>query len=267
MVKLTFSPKYNFNYGIPVPTSVAGNVATWVLPPGTNNHFPSIYFDLRVPNEWRTPYGSTWITPSDTVHTYIVAAASITGETDTLNNVIIKNDTVRSSYDPNDMAVLPAGTILPCTQLRYRIEFENTGNDTAHNISVMDTLSDNLDPKTLTIESASGVMNIAMLKDGVHNVVKFDLPNINLLDSTHPNQCTGSIVFHISARQGLADGATIQNKAGIYFDDNPAVMTNATVNVIGMSPITGADTVCPGAQIALGLNRLQTRVVYQHLFD
>ena len=44
------------------------------------------------------------------------------------------------------------------------------------------------------------------------------------------------VVFNIKVRPGLANGTLITNRAGIYFDDNPVVMTNEVENIIGFPP-------------------------------
>jgi len=165
---LIFSPQYIFGSASPAPTSVTGNVATWDLSALSLvlAAYPVINYTLEVP--------TTWLIPGDTVHSNCAIRAVIPGDLDTTNNISIWTDTVKSSYDPNEMSVTPQGNVPSCTKLKYTVNFENTGNDTAHNISVMDTLSDNLDPHTLNIEIASSVMNIAIINDGVHNIVKFD---------------------------------------------------------------------------------------------
>ncbi len=128
----------------------------------------------------------------------------------------------------------PTGYIHSGTQLKYIIDFENTGTDTAFNISVYDTLSDNVDVKSLKILMASAPMNLAILKHGGHNIAKFDFPNINLPDSTHHGLCSGSVMFTINALNGLPNGTTIFNHAGIFFDYNPVVMTDTVENIIGI---------------------------------
>ncbi len=58
------------------------------------------------------------------------------------------------SYDPNDKQVYPAGigeqhyTLINNDELIYTIRFQNTGNDTAFNIIIADTLSNHLDRST-----------------------------------------------------------------------------------------------------------------------
>ena len=224
---LNFSPQYVFGGAYPAPTTVAGNTATWDLGPFSFLNSPSnIQVGLSVPG--------AWLTPGDTIMTYCVISPNV-GDTDTTNNVIIRTDTVKSSFDPNEMSVTPNGCLSwgPATQLQYTIMFENTGNDTAHNIYVMDTLSDNVDPRSLRIVAASNTMDISKWYDNTyHNIYKFDFPKINLLDSSHHNQCDGMVIFTINTLAGLAPGSTIFNHAGIFFDDNPVVMTNYVENVV-----------------------------------
>ena len=173
-------------------------------------------------------------TPGDTIHSYVTITPT-SGDVDVTNNSEIILDTVKAGCDPNEMSVNPAGCIYSnvSTQLQYTIHFMNVGNDTAFNIHVMDTLSDNVDPKSLRIVMASNTMNIALFNDGAHNIVKFDFPQINLLDSAACPQCSGAVIFSINTKPGLPDGATVFNHAGVFFDYNPVVMTNTVENVTG----------------------------------
>ena len=118
------------------------------------------------------------------------------------------------------------------SQLQYTIQFMNTGNDTAHNIYVMDTLSNNIDLNSLEVVWASAVMNMSVFNDGTHNIAKFDFPHINLLDSSHRDNCTGDVIFNIKTKAPLSMGTAIDNHAGIFFDDNGVVMTNTVENTI-----------------------------------
>ena len=128
----------------------------------------------------------------------------------------------------------PEGTITTGTRLQYTIGFENTGNDTAFNISVYDTLSDNVDVKSLKFVAATNYVTTSVTHLNGQNILKFDFPHINLLNSSHHNLCDGMVVFTINTKTGLPNGTTIFNRAGIYFDDNPVVMTNTVENIIGL---------------------------------
>ena len=227
-VNLIFSPNYIFESSVPAPYSVAGNIVDFRLDSLTTFSSPeTISVTLGVP--------STWLTPGDTVMTECVITP-FAGDTDTLNNVIIKVDTVVSSYDPNHISVSPGGC-LPSgtdTTLQYTIEFENTGNDTAHNIYVMDTLPANVIASSMRIVAASNAMFVSNLTDTFgHHICKFAFPGINLLDSAHHNQCTGMLIFNVKTQAGLPDETVIGNHAGVFFDDNPVVLTDTASVVIG----------------------------------
>ncbi len=190
---------------------------------------------------YEAEYGTVALTIGDTVHTRMTLTP-IVGDADTTNNIFIKVDTVRAGCDPNAIWVRPDRCFVSGEvpiDLEYDIHFENTGNDTAHNIYVMDTLSDYLDPSTMKIVMASHTMYVSTWKDAVgRNIIKFDFPSINLLDSSHHGLCDGAVMYSIKTKAGIPDGAEIINRAGIYFDVNDVVMTNEVKNGIGC-PETG----------------------------
>ena len=225
---LTVNPKFtNIVQIYPTPTSVVDNIVTWNLSDLWNG---AGQFEFQL-----LPYTLSIMTIGDTLHTS-VAVTPYVGDNDTFNNYMIIVDTIRAGYDPNEMQVTPScieSSASPI-QLQYTINFENTGNDTAHNIYVMDTLPDNVDISTMRLQMVSEEMYISKFTDASNqNIIKFDFPNINLLDSTHHGQCDGVVVFNIKTIPGLANGTNIYNRAGIYFDDNNVVMTNQVDNIVG----------------------------------
>ncbi|MCF8451256.1 MAG: T9SS type A sorting domain-containing protein [Taibaiella sp.] len=247
VVTLSFSSRYGYysssypsSATSPAPSSAAGTTMTWNLSAMAPDATRTIVVYLTRPSTLGTP-----LMAGDTA-SYTVSVSPATGDIVPSDNVYTKLDTVRAAYDPNDIAVTPEGYILPCTQLQYKVRFENTGNDTAHNVYVLDTLSDNLDPSTLQVDIASHPMNVTVINDGVRNIAKFDFPNIKLLDTSNRALNNGMFIFKIKARTVLADGTTIPNRVGIYFDYNPVVMTNSVTNTIGIAPIVGPNDVCIG---------------------
>jgi len=225
MVTLNFSPKYTFSVASPAPASISGTTVTWDISGLDLTPSPfDIFYDVYD--------GLCDLTVGDTVHEQVTVTPTA-GDSNPVNNVEIIIDTVRAGCDPNEMTVSPAGVIAAGTTLTYTARFVNTGNDTAYNISLYDTLSDNVNVKSLNIVSATAAMNIAVLNQGGHNIVKFDFPNINLLDTASHGISAGEVVFTINSLTGLADGTTIFNHAGIFFDYNPVVMTNYVEDIIG----------------------------------
>jgi uncharacterized repeat protein (TIGR01451 family) len=219
-------PKYSFVHSVPAPTSVSGSTVTWDLGNVAAN-LPQVHinFSCEVPG--------AWLSPGDTVYTHY-SVTPVTADIIPDNNDCGNTDTIKTSYDPNEMTVIPEGSIASGTKLQYAIEFENTGNATARNIYVMDTLSDYVIPSSMKVLASSAIMNVIPIKAGGHNILKFDFPNIQLLDSSHHNQCTGTFMFTINSRAGLPIGTTIFNHAGIFFDDNPVVMTNTVEDIIDL---------------------------------
>lgn len=225
VLTIHMSPKYNYGGASPTPTSTSGNTITWNL-----NGISSVLSSPHVNVTFNVP--GAWLIPGDTVNSDYELTPVLT-DLNPLNNSCTRCDTVRVSFDPNEMSVSPSGIIAAGTQLQYNILFENTGNDTAFNVYVMDTLSDNVDMSSFRIVAASAVMNTSMITDGGYNVVRFDFPDINLPDSSHHNQCDGSLIFNVNAKNGLSYGTSIFNHAGIFFDDNAVVMTNTVEDIIG----------------------------------
>ena len=250
VVTLYYSHKCRYSFGDtytnPAPTSFTDSTITWNVPGYlTTGEMP---FKIQY-RTWNNP-SIGLLTIGDTLHTKFVVTP-LAGDADTSNNNQVIVDTVKGGCDPNEMWVNPAMYILPGAQLTYTIGFANTGNDTAFNIYIMDTLSDNVDPHSLRVVTSSAIMNTTRYYDaGIHhNIVKFEFPNIDLQDSTHHDQCNGMVIFTVRARQDMLEGSTVFNHAGIFFDDNPVVVTDTVQNIIGL--IHGGTSVCPGGNDTL----------------
>jgi len=219
---VTVDSKYSIDSYWPSGT-VSGNTITWSYSSLTADS--TMYFEV---------YGNvpgTWLTPGDTVVTK-VDNPWLTGDGDTTNNSYTSVDTVTSSWDPNDKAVMPKGNIAAGTRLTYTLSFENTGNAPAENIHILDTLSANLDVKSMQVVTSSHAVNVSTIKAGSLNILKFDFPGIHLLDSSHHGQCDGFVMFSINSKSSLTPGTKIDNQAGIYFDGNEVVMTNMVENTV-----------------------------------
>ena len=138
------------------------------------------------------------------------------------------------SYDPNDKSVLennePNGAFTPDIEwLTYTIRFQNTGTDTAFNVQIQDQLSQFLDPSSLFVLGSSHMLtNVSINSGGLAN---FQFDNILLPDSNvNFIESQGYVTYQIRPVSGLDHLDQIFNNAGIFFDLNPAVITNTTVN-------------------------------------
>ncbi len=145
----------------------------------------------------------------------------------TINNESTFNDFIRNSYDPNDklvQVIRDPNSDSPIGDLLYTVRFQNTGNDTAYNIRIRDSISHLLDPKSVRIVNSSHPCRIEMK---ILGVIDFYFHNINLLDSFHhEDQSHGFVQFLIKPKTNVRVNDIIGNRAAIYFDLNPPVITN-----------------------------------------
>ncbi len=152
------------------------------------------------------------------------------------NNMEVCTEFVTGSYDPNDKNVSPMGEesvgyIDPdVKELTYTIRFQNTGNDTAFTVVLLDTLDANLNLSTIVPLPSEDDYQLKVLAD---NVLEFTFENILLPDSTtNEPESHGFVMFRIGLNDDLPHGTEIRNSAAIYFDYNQPIVTNETLNTV-----------------------------------
>jgi uncharacterized repeat protein (TIGR01451 family) len=139
------------------------------------------------------------------------------------------------SYDPNDKQAMPVGYgsehfIEPGTEIEYMIRFQNTGTDTAFNVAIRDTLSEYLDLTSLRPGASSHSYEYEIVGKGI---LKILFPNIMLPDSAaNQHESNGFIQFKVKPRASVPLGTVLRNRAAIYFDFNPPIITNSVFHTI-----------------------------------
>jgi uncharacterized repeat protein (TIGR01451 family) len=179
------------------------------------------------------------------------------------SNIDIDCGTALNSYDPNDKLAYPLGYgsahyVEANTDIEYRIRFQNTGNDTAYTVVLLDTLSSYLDPGTFVAGTASHPYTYEIFENGM---LRFTFDNIDLPDSTTNEPASnGFVEFTISQMPDLPLGTVIENQAAIYFDQNPPIFTNTTFHTIGEDFIlvNTQEIIEPGAQVNVFPNPFTT---------
>ncbi len=142
---------------------------------------------------------------------------------------------IRCSYDPNDKQVFPnygeAGYILNDDELEYLIRFQNTGNDTAFVVRIVDSLDQNLNISSFRLISSSHPVSIQV--DAFSREAIFLFEDIILTDTvTNEPGSHGFIKYAITPSSNLNFSTEIQNTAEIYFDANSPIITNTTLNTL-----------------------------------
>ncbi|NRA48422.1 MAG: hypothetical protein HRU12_04760, partial [Phaeodactylibacter sp.] len=158
---------------------------------------------------------------------------------------------VIGAYDPNIKVAYPEGYgpdhLIPADEaLQYTIHFQNVGTDMARNVTIRDTLSAELDLGTFRAGGGSHEHQWHLLPG---RVLVIQYPEILLPDSTsNEPESHGFFSFSIQPRTGILPTTIIENRAGIYFDFNPPVITNTVKHQIEKPVVASAiyASLCPG---------------------
>jgi uncharacterized repeat protein (TIGR01451 family) len=225
--------------GYVAPSSNENGLATWIInnqPPGT-----TYYYMVHVNGPGVSFVGSSFLFNS-----------TITLTNDGVpffSEAWSTNSVVTCAYDPNDKQAIPAGYteehfVLADEEIEYRIRFQNTGNAPAFNVHIDDQIDlTKLDLNSFVPVAASHSYSTIVNPDGL---VRFVFDNIMLADSVHNEpESHGFVVYRIRPVAGLVAGDVIENTAAIYFDENPAVITNTyhhTVFECGMIDMVDVST-------------------------
>jgi hypothetical protein len=207
-----------------VPDNIAGDVFTWN------------YLSL-LPGETRTiDLQITLPGPNSVINNTVNANGEDAGGAIQDTDGQTYTQTVLCSYDPNDKTVIPPGVqaqhfTLMSDTLDFVIRFQNTGNDTAFKIVILDTLNGAiLDLNTFQIIDQSHPVLVERKTNGE---VRFIFNNILLPDSIVNEPAShGFIRYRCMPKTGLPDYSILNNRAHIYFDFNPAIVTNTTLNIL-----------------------------------
>jgi len=225
-MKIVLDSLIDYQTANPIPDSISGDTVMWSLSNITYDSLP-VSPIINVITNLSAQIGDTI-----TIKLFMYPSA---GDVDSSNNDFVMRYPVINSYDPNDKQVYPQGTgsegyISNNQKMYYTIRFQNTGNTDAINIYVLDSLDSDLHFESLRITGSSHLMATEILPG---NVLKFNFDNIYLPDSTSNEQEShGYVMYEIDQISDLAPYTEIENTAYIYFDFNPAIVTNTVINTI-----------------------------------
>ena len=207
------------------PSSVSGNSITYNIADFSTVDFSDDFLIALTTN--------TNATVGDTICVDVNVIAA--GDNNLSNNQKHYCYPVTNSYDPNMKETYPENVMPGYNDwFYYTIHFQNTGNAPAHNISLTDTLSNNLDISAFERINYSHD-NTTTLSG---HVLQFNFNNINLPDSnSNSSGSKGYVQYRVKPKTNLAAGTVINNTAYIYFDYNAPIITNTSHNTYLM--ITG----------------------------
>ena len=145
------------------------------------------------------------------------------------------NHVVECSYDPNNKSVVPSESEIYSNiddEFHYTVRFQNLGNGPATRVVILDTLDTAFDPLTFQYLHSSHENGLSVrIVD--NNIIQFVFDDIELPPAVQDVAASqGYVSYKISVADDMEEGVTVTNTASIYFDFNPAIVTNTTMNLL-----------------------------------
>jgi uncharacterized repeat protein (TIGR01451 family) len=160
--------------------------------------------------------------------TAMVDIVPLDGDIAPENNSATTTQIIVGSWDPNDKSESRGSYVLfndfgADDYLYYTIRFENEGTAAAQTVKINDVLESQLDETSVRMVAASH----DYVLDRTGSVLNWTFSNINLpFASEDADGAKGYVQFKVKPKPGYALGDVIENTASIYFDYNPAIVTN-----------------------------------------
>lgn len=225
-ITLVHSPNMPFNSSLPAPNYISGDTLRWdyaSLQAGGVLQIGQPFIAFNDPAAGQT----VWYNVID----------SVFDGGGNFQEVLMDSFSflVSCSCDPNEKMVTPVGITNQhytplADELKFTVNFQNTGNDTAFTVVIHDTLDTNLDLSTFKLLSSSHPVGAQMDANGA---LRFSFYNILLPDSNIDEPGShGYVAYSIKPKTGLADPTVIHNTAHIVFDLNSAIVTNTSYNTL-----------------------------------
>lgn len=186
----------------------------------------------------------SFYTPTTTVMGDVLtfsANATFTDDENLNNNLAVTNEVVVNSYDPNDITIVEGPTISMVDAegyLHYVVRFQNTGTAEAFNVRIENALSDMFDASTFRPLYASHTY----FTERSGNNVTFSFPDIGLPAEQDDEPAShGYVVYEVKPAAGFEVGDVFDAQASIFFDTNPAIVTNVASTVITQLSVADND--------------------------
>jgi uncharacterized repeat protein (TIGR01451 family) len=248
IVKLYYDPLLTMLSCNVAPDSNINNSLTWIVPS---------LLPLSAPINLTPRF---YVSPLAQIGDSVIFYAQIVSyNNDTLlqNNYDTLVAHITGPYDPNYKAVDPRGIgsegfVLYGQELVYTIHFQNTGNDTAHNVRITDIIDNDMYVPSIQFRGSSFPVSLDYNDLGELSCY---FSKINLPDSgTNYAGSQGWVSFSLKPKAGLTDYTEATNLANIYFDFNPAIITNTVLNTYVKNIAASVDENQSGNMLSLSPN-------------
>ncbi len=176
--------------------------------------------------------GQVAVVPVGTELTTVVIIEPRAGDITPQDNSDTEIQLVQASYESNMILVRPSPYVQQDDTLDCTIYFQNVGSDTAFDLIVRQIPDPNLDQASFCPLASSHKYAFGLGENGEW---VWTFSNIRLADSGANAQASrGFLRYKIVTRADLEPGTIINNRAAMYFDHNPPVLTNNVALTVTM---------------------------------
>ena len=150
------------------------------------------------------------------------------------DNYVILSDLPVAPYDPNIKVVneptqIDVNNLDDIDWIHYTVYFQNEGNAPAVDVRIDDKIDSNLVLSTIKIIDASDSVYASVNQ----RMISFYFDSIMLPSKNVDEEGSkGYVSFKLKRSPNLSLGDSINNTADIYFDFNPEIVTNTTLNEV-----------------------------------
>lgn len=222
-LEFTYDEACGYVSASPLPDEVNGHTLIWHALELGPLESSQLEVQLLMPDEQAT---------GDSISHLLVVEGTFAGGIEIEPDSVAYSAVVRCAYDPNDKLSASEGQqdgsyAAWDAPMTYTIRFQNTGNDTAFTVVIVDTLDNKLDLQSFELLGHSHPLRTTMSAGGV---VRFIFENIELPDSTtNFAGSQGYVKYRIRGKEGPLP-LQVLNTAYIYFDFNTPIVTNTVEN-------------------------------------
>jgi len=193
-----------------------------LLPFSYNDYF--VGFTISVPP----------IVESDDIVSFTATTTQNITDDNPINNQYTLNQIAVNSFDPNDKTILEGPYITPEQAdgyLHFLTRFQNEGTAPANKVVITETLSFYMDYATFEPVASSHEVDIQLIGD---NQLFYTYENINLPHASLDEPGShGWMLYKVKPKSWFGGNNVLTSQSNIYFDFNPAIITNEATTQIG----------------------------------
>lgn len=174
------------------------------------------------------------IVESDDIVIFTATSTQDVADSNLINNQYTLNQIAVNSFDPNDKTILEGPYITQEQSdgyLHFLTRFQNEGTAPAMKVIITETLNSLIEYSTFEPIASSHPAHIQIQGS---NQLKYTFENINLPHAAADEPAShGWMLYKAKLKSWFSNYNIVKSKSNIYFDFNPAIITNEATSQIG----------------------------------